>query len=1078
MRAKAAESIAILAGEPTLAKEIVRFSLTVRNRWWSNGARNAEALFARLRNVKALHGALVSSIAHEVDSVRRNKIGAEDKSSILARFSEWLLWISPDDSRALFDTALEVAAELDSEIMDQIRAVAALAERGQSATNAPEIELARAFSDVLEDAGIRLENVEGFPWDAGLRTLVLLDLNTAIACSARWQDTEVASFHQTLNPLIDQGVKLRQLSTGQSASLMLFLREVESEPVLSVIDAAKEHHPICVQLTEFFAENILLERVAFGDAAISLVTNKGAGRWSDEYKKQKHFRRSLAEAPSEQPIVTRTGSRGQQRETIQVNWTRDDLTDSERLGQKLEKTLTEARDQKRYVSALEILATARAAVDLADRIAHLDALITMKADISDSDFVSGLLATLSEWKSQPAVQSWCRTKLPDAISKNLPAFSRYFPRDDGRLDRALELSEASTEQVLSILMSGVERNVGVMSAGALFAIVERVAISLPAGDARETVAWYIRRLYDRLADEDKACPDVADLPTTTDQALGRFFFSLLGDVDVYVRWRAAHAVRCLAVFGESSTFAALWGQFERTTDIAFRQPDAPYYWLASRLWLLIATDRIALDFPSFVEAIGRQLFAIATDNVLPHILMRDYAADACRKLVLADALNLSIPQKRELKSVNNSLLPKGTKKERNYGSFNFFDQSKNPRLRFHFDAMDTLRYWYSSWIGIFEDLTEEEFIETADRYISDVWGVIDEPPYGSRERRKGRFNDRSWQRSSHSHGSLPTLERYQSYLEWHAMWCAGGETLRSRRLALHNWDYGSLDYEISIDKLTAPPVWLSDLVGVRPLLEGFWRSPQRPIDDWRKDATDEEILAEIMVADRPGYLVVDQSTTTASRAFRHEVRVSTGLASSAAAHALVRALQTTWDDSDYRIPPEGDDLEIDDGDYVLRGWLMNNDSDSRFDRNDRFCNGARRIECEPGRIITRALGLTRDTSGAARWFRSNDSEPTFIYEVWGHPEAEDDRETYYDDCVRSDGYRLLVRISDLAKFLHGQGMELIMEVGLRRDKKGKRSSSYDDKESTEVRFDRLFIFGMDGTIRAAERDVGAWRQDC
>ena len=71
---------------------------------------------------------------------------------------------------------------------------------------------------------------------------------------------------------------------------------------------------------------------------------------------------------------------------------------------------------------------------------------------------------------------------------------------------------------------------------------------------------------------------------------------------------------------------------------------------------------------------------------------------------------------------------------------------------------------------------------------------------------------------------------------------------------------------------------------------------------------------------------------------------------------------------------------------------MNNDSDSRFDRNDRFCNGARRIECEPGRIITRALDLTRDTSGAARWFRSNDSEPTFIYEVWGHPEAEDDRE--------------------------------------------------------------------------------------
>ena len=232
-----------------------------------------------------------------------------------------------------------------------------------------------------------------------------------------------------------------------------------------------------------------------------------------------------------------------------------------------------------------------------------------------------------------------------------------------------------------------------------------------------------------------------------------------------------------------------------------------------------------------------------------------------------------------------------------------------------------------------------------------------------------------------------------------------------------------------------------------------------------------------MVADRPGYLVVDQSTTTASRAFRHEVKVSTSLVSSDTASALMRALQTTWDDFDYRIPPERDDLEINDGDYVLRGWLKSNGGDSRFDRTDRFCNGARRIECEPGRIITRDLGLARETNGAARWFRSNDSEPTFIYEVWGHPEVEDDREIYYDDYVRSDGYRLLVRISDLAEFLHGQGMELIMEAGLRRDEKGKSSSSYDDKESTEVRFDRLFLFRMDGTIQAAERDVGAWRQD-
>ena len=203
--------------------------------------------------------------------------------------------------------------------------------------------------------------------------------------------------------------------------------------------------------------------------------------------------------------------------------------------------------------------------------------------------------------------------------------------------------------------------------------------------------------------------------------------------------------------------------------------------------------------------------------------------------------------------------------------------------------------------------------------------------------------------------------------------------------------------------------------------------------------------------------------------------MNTGLVSPKTAPALVRALQTTWDDFDYRIPPEGDDLEIDDNEYQLRGWLKNNDGDSRFDRNDRFTNSARRIECEPGQAVKKALDLTFRFVDGARWYRADDPEPTFIYEVWGHPEAENDREGYYGDDVRSDGYRLLVRASDLAEFLEDQKMELILEVGSRRDEKGKRSSSYDDEDSIEVKFDRLLLFRMDGTIQAAERDIGAWR---
>lgn len=125
--------------------------------------------------------------------------------------------------------------------------------------------------------------------------------------------------------------------------------------------------------------------------------------------------------------------------------------------------------------------------------------------------------------------------------------------------------------------------------------------------------------------------------------------------------------------------------------------------------------------------------------------------------------------------------------------------------------------------------------------------------------------------------------------------------------------------------------------------------------------------------------MVDQSTTTASRTFLHEVKISTSLVSSATALSLVRALQTMqtiWDNFDYRIPADDDDLEIDVDDDQLRRWLGSNDGDSSFDRTDRFSNSVRRVECESGRAITKALGI-------------NDPEPTFIYGTWGHPEVND-----------------------------------------------------------------------------------------
>ena len=49
--------------------------------------------------------------------------------------------------------------------------------------------------------------------------------------------------------------------------------------------------------------------------------------------------------------------------------------------------------------------------------------------------------------------------------------------------------------------------------------------------------------------------------------------------------------------------------------------------------------------------------------------------------------------------------------------------------------------------------------------------------------RKNRFSERNWVQSSNDHGSEPILERFSTYLERHAMFCAVGELMRTRPLA-------------------------------------------------------------------------------------------------------------------------------------------------------------------------------------------------------------------------------------------------------------------------------------------------------
>ena len=113
--------------------------------------------------------------------------------------------------------------------------------------------------------------------------------------------------------------------------------------------------------------------------------------------------------------------------------------------------------------------------------------------------------------------------------------------------------------------------------------------------------------------------------------------------------------------------------------------------------------------------------------------------------------------------------------------------------------------WYSPAISAFADLEGEKFLDVAEEWIVDRWNVTNDPRQWNAEPRRKRFSERHGDSMDHRHGSLPTIERFHTYLEWHAMWCAVGELMQTNALAkVAEDDYDALGTSVGAEPSNPP----------------------------------------------------------------------------------------------------------------------------------------------------------------------------------------------------------------------------------------------------------------------------------
>lgn len=1074
VRGQAAKSLLVLlaAGyDPLVLKQ---FATEVHGRWRLGNEVPNEQFVARLILRQELHASLLEDLAAAADETRKMRIGANEKSKTLVEYARLIKPISAPDANAIFNYAVEAASELDREVMDQIRLLDKLIARGAN-TFSDARWTARRASNVIADAAIRLDGYDHFPWDESMSALTRLDAPLALANAARWDDEGVATLRESLPPLLKQALHDKSLRPAQGAAIAFFLGGDHGVLAEAVAQADAGKLPSFPAFAEEAAFDALIRHGQVrNDEVTRLIERHGLdGPWTGALRRQGRF---LSLLPPEPPPPSRDDFQPEKNADDPLDrhvWDRDTLLDSGRLLLAIKALQDHGRSGYSYLPISDILQSAGNAVSPRDRVAHLSVLSDLQDLTITNEAVKALLHAIDAWWDSPAVKGWCRTSLPEVIATRLPELTRYLQYGEDDLTSALERTGLTEVELQDLVLRGIERHVDGLGSELIFALAGLIGGTLAPPDAAKLVDWYTERLATRIpeGERDQTAPD-STLPQDIDEAVARFIFAYMGDYDLRIRWRAAHAVRRLARTDDATTLTALVAQYGRREEVVFRGHQLAFYWLSARLWFVLAWDRVAGECPDIASHAGPALLQIALDDTFPHLLVRSFARDACEKLVMAGHLSLGSEEKWSLRSVNETSLPRSpaTKSTQRYFA------NKDEGRRFKFDSMDTLPYWYRPLLSAFSDVDGERFLQAVEHWIIDVWGYSGDIRDFDKERRRGQHD---WSLSSHRHGSTPTLERLNNHLEWHAMWCAAGELLKTEPLVSRDdndgeaWD--DLGARIRSETLSEPPLWSADLLVPTPLNARNWRADSRLLDDWVLAVGEADHRAEMFPDDQPEYVVVDGDAERRMSDRIETISVASALVAPTTGGSLLRALQTLDDAWDYKLPDEGEDNEIDQGPHRLLGWLRRSNRDNGIDDKDPLRGYASVITTFPGHLVTGACGLHRDKDWRARWSNDPAQLPMFVYETWGERAKDDER---YKTGFAIAGRRLLAHKEQLKDFLRRQGLDLIIEVEVtRRGRETQRYTGEEEQKTPEGRFDRLYRLQGGGALEVAEGHLGAWAGD-
>ena len=662
-----------------------------------------------------------------------------------------------------------------------------------------------------------------------------------------------------------------------------------------------------------------------------------------------------------------------------------------------------------------------------------------------------------EWKPRLSVKS----SIADTIKKLCIRYcmriakDRYWQRGYYPLPLRLasELSGTSEAELIGVVVAAVGERTDILGANRLFSLVGLLATQISPDEALDALHFGLSLFDEALDENDGDGPWTAALepPPDMNEAIAGYIWAALAAPQASLRWEAAHVVRGLCTLGRQAVLDRLVEFARDGTGGPFADSRLHFYHIHGRQWLMIALARAARDNPETLAPYRDFFIHFALEDE-PHVVIRHFAARAVLTLAESGSLDLDEDIAARLVSVNNSKLPVGSSKRylRVSPSQDWWEAGGE---RFSFDY-DISRYWFGR-LGERFGRDSSDIKIKAEEVICDDWGLSENGYWDSDERnRRDLFRHDETQ---HSHGLYPQTDSLSFYLSYHAMMTVAGKLLAT--VPRHqDPDDPDNEFEEWLGRhllSRQDGYWLADRRDPAPLEWPSWKDEKHE-DDWRWSVGRSDFDRLLGLGE--GRLNLWGKWNITSGQQEERVDISSALVTSDRSFALLRALQTAIDLYAYRIPGTGDDLEIDELGFQLKGWVEDYNFETGRDGFDPWAGGIQYPPLKPAKFVCDLFQLKTDRECRVWQLETEGGRKEVLWvQVWGS----DYGQSYEAEGER--GRRLQASPTFITKFLGKMNMDLIVEVQIeRRILRDHYERSKDDYLEFVPPYYRIFILRADG----------------